>query len=425
MNAIQNLSRQAEFVTKAKEFLAKCEDLGEIKDLHDKTEALRLYASQQKDGLEAQNQAAIVTVRAKRRIGEISKALDKSNPGSPKKDLSKTVLPKSKALADAGISPMVASNCEAIADIPEEEFEEEIQKTVEAGEEVTAKAMVKKGRIRKRKEKQRKNLERVPENNGKHTEDTWEIRQGDCLEVLGSLEARSTHLIVADPPYNIGIDYGKHYNDSMPSDEYDTFSIDWLNEAYRVLADDGTLWLIIGHDWARQVSLRAEEVGFHLKQPLIWYESFGVNYPRGYNLCSRMMYWFIKRHDRYAWNPHEVNRKSDRQEKYRDKRADPDGKTWDNVWGINTEIPRVSGTSKERMPDFPTQLPLALLRPIIGAHSNPDNLVIDPFSGSGTSGAACIELGRRFLGIELSEDFAALSRKRLLALSRNDENETK
>ena len=62
------------------------------------------------------------------------------------------------------------------------------------------------------------------------------------------------------------------------------------------------------------------------------------------------------------------------------------------------------------MPDFPTQLPIALLRPIVACASRPGDLVVDPFSGSGTTGAACIELGRRFVGLELSENFADLSR---------------
>jgi site-specific DNA-methyltransferase (adenine-specific) len=109
-----------------------------------------------------------------------------------------------------------------------------------------------------------------------------------------------------------------------------------------------------------------------------------------------------------------VNRPSDRQTKYGDSRADPAGKCWDDVWGITPPIPRLVDNHHERIPDFPTQLPLDLLRPIVSAHSDPGDLVLDPFSGSGTTGCACIELGRRFVGIELSEKFADLSRKRLL-----------
>lgn len=411
--------REIELLEKACEFLAECKDLDEIKGLRDKAEALRAYAAQAKDSLAAQNAAAIIKVRAERRIGELTREMEKGTAGRPGKIVDNmSSISKHATLADVGLSSQDASRCEAIAAIPADEFDEAIQEAVTNQKEVTSSALQKKGRTIQRKA--RKLAEIDPQTNG-HASTThdaaprqWTIMEGDCVEGMASMKAGSVSLVVADPPYNIGIDYGRHYDDSMPSDRYDAFSVDWLNEAYRVLADDGTLWLIIGHDWARQVSLRAEDVGFHLKQPLVWYESFGVNCARGYNLCSRMMYWFVKRHERFAWNPEAVNRPSDRQAKYNDRRADPDGKTWDNVWGINPPIPRVPGTSNERIPDFPTQLPLSLVRPIVGAHSNPGELVIDPFSGSGTTGCACIELGRRFTGFELSPKFADLSRKRLL-----------
>src|SRR5262249_42085709 len=98
-----------------------------------------------------------------------------------------------------------------------------------------------------------------------------------------------------------------------------------------------------------------------------------------------------------------------RQTTYLDKRANPAGKNWDDVWGVTRKdgsgaIPRVCGTHKERIPGFPTQLPLALLRPIIGCASNPGDLVIDPFCGSATTAVAAVELGRSFIGIESSRD---------------------
>ena len=74
------------------------------------------------------------------------------------------------------------------------------------------------------------------------------------------------------------------------------------------------------------------------------------------------------------------------------------------------------GTAKERIPDFPTQLPLALVRPIIGACSNPGDLVLDPFCGSATTGVAAVELGRNFIGIEKSAHFADLATKRMKVL---------
>src|SRR5262249_39176601 len=91
------------------------------------------------------------------------------------------------------------------------------------------------------------------------------------------------------------------------------------------------------------------------------------------------------------------------------KRRTPWGKCGVDVW----HIPRVPGTADERLPEFPTQLPLDLLRPVIGCASDPGDLVFDPFSGSATTGAAAVELGRHYVGIEKNPVFAELSRLRL------------
>jgi hypothetical protein len=137
---------------------------------------------------------------------------------------------------------------------------------------------------------------------------------------------------------------------------------------------------------------------FHVRDVVTWYETFGVNNSAGnkFNATSRRLLPAVKDPDRFVFHASAVTRPSDRQEKYDDRRASPGGKIWDDVW----EIPRLVGTAKERLPGFPTQLPLALLRPIIACCSDPGALVIDPFSGSGTTGAACVELGRRYLGFE-------------------------
>ena len=97
--------------------------------------------------------------------------------------------------------------------------------------------------------------------------------------------------------------------------------------------------------------------------------------------------------------------------------ANPEGKVWDDIWGINPAIPRICGTFKERIAGAANQLPLALLRPIIGCASDPGDLVIDPFVGSGTTGVAALELDRRFIGIEKDLKYVKLSQTRILAAS--------
>jgi site-specific DNA-methyltransferase (adenine-specific) len=140
-----------------------------------------------------------------------------------------------------------------------------------------------------------------------------------------------------------------------------------------------------------------------------WYETFGVNCANNFNRCSRHLFYCVKDAKRFTFNPEAVNRQSDRQTKYGDSRADPGGKIWDDVW----EIPRLVGTAKERIPDFPTQLPLAILRPIIGCSSNPGDGVLDPFCGSATAGVAAVEAGRKFIGIEKSGRFVELATQRM------------
>jgi site-specific DNA-methyltransferase (adenine-specific) len=159
-----------------------------------------------------------------------------------------------------------------------------------------------------------------------------------------------------------------------------------------------------------------ERQGFTIRQWITWYETFGVNQANKFNRCSRPLLYCVKDPKRFVFHAGAVNRPSARQAKYRDKRADPGGKVWDDVWGINPPIPRLVENDKERLPDFPTQLPLGLLRPVVGCASDPGDVVVDPFSGSGTTGAACLELGRRFLGIEKVARFAELARARLMTV---------
>jgi DNA modification methylase/ParB-like chromosome segregation protein Spo0J len=253
----------------------------------------------------------------------------------------------------------------------------------------------------------------------------WEIITGDCIEVMKSVEFVPIDLAFADPPYNIGIGYGHHYDDARPRDEYLIWCREWMSLLLARLLPHGSFFLLANWEGVHRLAMIAEDIGFNHRQTIVWYETFGVNCGRKYNRCSRGLIWFTKHREKFTWNPEAVNRPSDRQTKYKDKRADPEGKVWDDVWGINPDpIPRLVDNHRERIPGFPTQLPLDLLRPIVAAHSDPGHLVVDPFSGSGTTGAACVELGRRFVGIELSEEFAGLSRKRLLIKSQEAERAT-
>jgi site-specific DNA-methyltransferase (adenine-specific) len=397
-------------------YLVECQDLDEVKALRDKAEPIRLYQKKVDQSGQAAIVAGEIKVRAERRLGELIAGMPKARNQHECRSDGVTGTP---TLADLGVGKMESSRCQAIAAVPKEEFERAIDKAKQSGRAPTSNELRVKGQTHQRIERKKTELEEAAKKPTPVTKAwAWEVKQGDCLEGLESIEEGSVRLIFADPPYNIGIEYGDHYDDSRPADQYEAWCGEWLAAAFRALTDDGSLWLLVNHEWARNLCSHAEDIGFHLRQWLTWYESFGVNTTRMFNRCSRPLLWLTKDSSRFVFNPDAVSRESDRQAKYGDSRANPDGKLWDDVWGINPPIPRLVGTAEERMPGFPTQLPLALLRPIVGCASHEGDLVIDPFSGSGTTGAACIELDRRFIGFELSEEFADLSRLRLTARER-------
>jgi site-specific DNA-methyltransferase (adenine-specific) len=258
------------------------------------------------------------------------------------------------------------------------------------------------------REQKRHALEaKAAEHNGKPTD--WQIIHGHCPDAMKSLEERP-RLIFADPPYNIGVAYDDGYNDRVSEQDFLALSRTWIEAAAKLLADDGSLWVLISNEWAAHYDLLLSDAGLFHRSRITWYETFGVNCTNNFNRCSRRLFYTVKDPKRFVFNADAVNRLSDRQ-KQSDPRADEWGKIWDDVW----MIPRLTGTCAERIPGFPTQLPLALLLPIVGCASDPGDLVLDPFSGSATTGAVCLELNRRYIGIERSQEYVELSRLRLQA----------
>jgi site-specific DNA-methyltransferase (adenine-specific) len=238
----------------------------------------------------------------------------------------------------------------------------------------------------------------------------YSITAGDCIERMAGMPAGSVDLVVADPPYNIGIDYGDGRRADRRQDaDYIAWTRAWVEAATRLLSPTGSMWVICGHEYAgdHQIAMRA--AGLHWRNTVTWVERFGVNCTKKFNRTSRPMFYAVKHPRRFTFNVEALNTPSARQTKYGDKRANPAGKVLDDVW----HIPRVCGTFHERVDGVPTQLPLALVRRVVLGLTRPNDLVLDPFTGSGTTGVVCIQHGRRFHGIELREEYAAIARDRI------------
>lgn len=235
------------------------------------------------------------------------------------------------------------------------------------------------------------------------------IVTGDCIKHLRMTPGGTVNLLIADPPYNIGIDYGSGAKaDRLPDSAYIPWLREWIEAAARTLADDGAMWVICGHEYAGDHQIAMRDAGLHWRSTVTWHETFGVNCRRKFNRTSRPMFYYTKHRSRFTFNVEALSTRSKRQE-IGDRRASPAGKVLDDVWTIS----RICGTFSERVPGVPTQLPLALVRRVVLGLSKPGDLVVDPFAGSGTTGVVCAESGRRFNGYELREEYAAIARERI------------
>jgi site-specific DNA-methyltransferase (adenine-specific) len=294
------------------------------------------------------------------------------------------------------------------------------------------------------------------------------IHHGDCIKGLYALPAGSVDLAFADPPFNIGYDYDV-YQDKVEHEHYIDWSSEWISAVHRVLKSNGTFWLAIGDEYAAELKLASQKIGFHCRSWVIWYYTFGVNCSRKFTRSHAHLFHFVKDPANFTFREDDPDNRipSARQLVYNDKRANPKGRLPDDTWIIRPAnavgelvgddvtwspgeleppsdgdqtftlrpqdldrcfkpsedtwyFPRVAGTFKERAGFHGCQMPEQLLARIIRTCSNHGELVLDPFSGSATTLAVAKKLGRQFLGFDLSADYVRLGRERLASIRVGD-----
>lgn len=258
----------------------------------------------------------------------------------------------------------------------------------------------------------------------------------DCIEGMKALKGGSVPLVFADPPFNIGYEYDV-YHDRKHADEYLAWCREWMTEIRRVLAKDGTFWLAIGDDFAAELKVLAtREIGFVCRSWVIWYYTFGVNCSRKFTRSHTHLFHFVKDPKRFTFNDAAIRVPSARQLVYNDKRANPKGRLPDDTWILRPQwMPeecmtddsllvrsRVCGTFFERQGWHHCQMPEPVLERVIKLSSNPGDKVLDPFLGSGTTAVVAKKLGRRYLGFELSEEYARKASERLADIEPEEEH---
>jgi DNA modification methylase len=260
------------------------------------------------------------------------------------------------------------------------------------------------------------------------------IHNLDCLTGLAELPEQSVDLAFADPPFNIGYEYDV-YEDRRGADEYLEWSRRWIGAVNRVLKPTGTFWLAIGDEFAAELKVLMQQE-FHLtcRSWVVWYYTFGVNCKAKFSRSHAHLFHMLKDPKQFTFNTEVIRIPSARQLVYGDRRANPRGRLPDDTWILRPQdlpegfqadgdtwyFPRVAGTFRERAGWHGCQMPEQLLGRIIRACSHPDDLVLDPFGGSGTTLAVAKKLGRRYIGFELSSDYARNIHDRLRRIQPGD-----
>jgi modification methylase len=245
------------------------------------------------------------------------------------------------------------------------------------------------------------------------------ILEGDCIEKLRGLPSASADLVFADPPYNLqlggellrpnntkvdGVDHDWDRFDDFKA--YDRFTRKWLKQCRRILKPDGALWVIGSYHNIFRLGTALQDLGYWLLNDVIWLKTNPMPNFKGTR--------FTNAHETLIWA---ARSKSSRPTfNYDSLKAFNDDLQMRSDW----LIPICSGPERLRGGDgrkaHPTQKPEALLRRLLLATTKPGDLVVDPFFGTGTTGAAAKALGRRMIGIERDPAYAAAAAARMAAV---------
>jgi modification methylase len=240
---------------------------------------------------------------------------------------------------------------------------------------------------------------------------------GDCIEALNKLPEKSVDLVFADPPYNLqlGGDLLRPDNSRVDAvddewdrfasfEAYDAFTRDWLAACRRVMKDEATLWVIGSYHNIFRVGAALQDLGFWVLNDIVWRKANPMPNFKGtrFTNAHETMIWAAKSRGqrRYTFN-------------YDALKVSNDDIQMRSDWLIPlcTGEERIKGEDGQKA--HPTQKPEALLHRVLLSSSKPGDLVLDPFFGVGSTGAAAKRLGRRFIGIERDEGYAALAKQRI------------
>ena len=243
-----------------------------------------------------------------------------------------------------------------------------------------------------------------------------QIIQGDCIANMNALPAESVDLVFADPPYNLqlggnlsrpdnsvvnGVTEEWDQFDTM--DAYDLFTHDWLNAARRILKPNGAIWVIGSYHNIFRVGTVLQDQQFWIQNDIIWRKSNPMPNFRGtrFTNATETLIWATKTEDAKPTFNYDAMKMMN------------DGVQMRSDW----TIPLCTGRERLKKGDgtkaHPTQKPEALLHRVILSTTNPGDVIVDPFFGTGTTGAVAKKLGREFIGFEMEDEYIVHARRRI------------
>lgn len=240
----------------------------------------------------------------------------------------------------------------------------------------------------------------------------------DCIEGMNKISTPFINLTVTSPPYNIG----KEYENALPIDDYLTWCEKWIAQIYRLTCSNGAFWLNLGYlsisEKAKAIPipyLLWNRVPFFLIQEIVWNYGAGVAGRLFYSPRNEKFLWYVKNDQEYTFNLDDVrdpNVKYPNQKKNGKIKVNPNGKNPTDVWQFPKVTSGTNRSSKERTP-HPAQFPIAVIERIIRASSNSDEIILDPFLGSGTTAIVALNHGRKFVGFEINENYCKIAADRV------------
>lgn len=242
-----------------------------------------------------------------------------------------------------------------------------------------------------------------------------QIVSGDCIEGMRGLPSDCVHLLIADPPYNLNKDFGE-WKELEKKDQWLDWSKEWLAEAERILAPGGSIFVYGIHHHLCWLQCFLYELGLHYRRQIIWhYENGWAGYTRTLAANYEPLLWFSKGRS-YTYHPIREPYKSTERLKYpitkngKVWKPNPAGRLASDVW----RFPVLAGRRfRDEKVDHPTQKPLSISCRIVNHFSNPGELVVVPFVGSGSECLAAVMGQRNFIGFELNPEYIKLARKRM------------